>query len=206
LISSLLAMSGFALVGAITPGPVNVLALSHGSTKAAGHPTAFVLGASLSYAWVVLLMGTSAQHLLTGNPILVKLTQWLGCLYLLWLAWKIASAPTSQLRPSEGDSPTQHWQAFGSGLSVQALNPKAWLVALSGVGLFVLPQADTRTYLWLFCAVSLLACVIGVGTWAILGRALARWLESPVRQRYFNGLLACTLALTVIAMMVPTLP
>jgi threonine/homoserine/homoserine lactone efflux protein len=199
-------MSTFALVGAITPGPVNVLALSHGASKAAGRPMAFVLGASVSYAGVVWLMGSSAQHLLTGNPILVSATQWMGGLYLLFLAWKIASAPTSTLKPSSGDSPMRHWQAFGSGVSMQALNPKAWLVALSGVGLFVVPQADASTHLWLFGGVSLLACAIGVGTWAVMGSALARWLESPQRQRYFNRALAGTLALTVVAMMTTTSP
>jgi threonine/homoserine/homoserine lactone efflux protein len=193
-------MSSFALVGAITPGPVNVLALSHGSKKAAGWPMAFVFGASLSYAGVVMLMGMGAQRALTGNPILVSTTQWIGGLYLLFLAWKIASAPTSTLKSESADSPAGHWHAFGSGLSVQALNPKAWLVALSGVGLFVLPQADVRGYLWLFCGVSLVACLIGVGTWAVMGRALASSLESPVRQRYFNLALAGTLAVTVVGM------
>jgi len=161
---------------------------------------AFVLGASVSYAGVVLLMGTSAQHVLIGNPILVSGTKWMGGMYLLFLAWKIASAPTSTLQSASGDSPIGHWQAFGSGLSVQALNPKAWLVALSGVGLFVLPQVDVLTRLRFFCGVSLLACVIGVGTWAVVGSALVRWLESPVRQRYFNWGLAAMLALTVVGM------
>ncbi|OGB80855.1 MAG: lysine transporter LysE [Burkholderiales bacterium RIFOXYD2_FULL_59_8] len=206
MISSLLAMSTFALVGAITPGPVNVLALSHGTTQASGQSMAFVLGASVTYAGVVVLMGTSAQHFLIGNPILVSATQWLGSLYLLFLAWKIASAPLSTFKPASGESTTRHWQVFCSGLSVQVLNPKAWLVALSGVGLFVLPQADVRAHLWLFCGVSLVACLIGVGTWAIMGRALARWLESPVRQRYFNLALAGTLALSVVGMILTNSP
>jgi threonine/homoserine/homoserine lactone efflux protein len=98
------------------------------------------------------------------------------------------------------------WQAFGSGLSVQALNPKAWLVALSGVGLFVLPHANAQVNLWLFCGVSLLACVIGVGAWAVLGRALARWLASPMRQRHFNVALAGMLALSVVSMISATSP
>jgi threonine/homoserine/homoserine lactone efflux protein len=206
LISTLLAMSTFALVGAITPGPVNVLALSHGATQTTGRPMAFVLGVSVSYAWVVMLMGTGAQRVLVGNPMLVSATQWIGGLYLLWLAWKIGSAPISTPKPSSGDSPMRHWQVFGSGVSVQALNPKAWLVALSGVGLFVVPQADARAHLWLFGGVSLLACAIGVGAWAVMGSALARWLESPQRQRYFNLALAVTLALTVVAMMSATSP
>lgn len=199
-------MSTFALVGAITPGPVNVLALSHGSAQTTGRPMAFVLGASVSYAWVVMLMGTGAQQVLVGRPMLVGATQWMGDLYLLWLAWKIGSAPASTLKRSSGDAPMRHWQAFGSGASVQALNPKAWLVALSGVSLFVVPQAEASTHLWHFGGISLLACAIGVGTWAVMGSALARWLESPQRQRYFNLALAVTLALTVVAMMSATSP
>jgi threonine/homoserine/homoserine lactone efflux protein len=80
------------------------------------------------------------------------------------------------------------------------------LVALSGAGLFVLPHANAQANLWLFCGVSLLACVIGVGAWAVMGRALARWLESPMRQRQFNLALACMLALSVVSMIFGTLP
>jgi threonine/homoserine/homoserine lactone efflux protein len=193
-------MSSFALVGAITPGPVNVLALSHGSNQVAGQPAAFVLGASLSYAVLVMLMGTGAQQVLIGHPLLISATQWLGCLYLLWLAWKMASAPASALACGAA-APARHWQVFGSGVSVQAINPKAWLVALSGVSLFVLPQAHGQAALWLFGGVSLAASLIGVGTWAMVGSVLARWLESPVRQRALNWALAGTLALTVVGMM-----
>jgi threonine/homoserine/homoserine lactone efflux protein len=201
LISSLFAMSTFALVGAITPGPINVLALSHGSNQVVGQPAAFVLGASLSYAVLVMLMGAGAQQVLVGLPLLINVSQWLCCLYLLWLAWKIASAPVSALASGAAAAPAHRWQVFGSGVSVQALNPKAWLVALSGVGLFVLPQAHGQATLWLFGGVSLAACLIGVGTWAMVGSVLARWLESPVRQRALNWALAGTLALTVVGMM-----
>jgi threonine/homoserine/homoserine lactone efflux protein len=50
-----------------------------------------------------------------------------------------------------------------SGFLTQALNPKAWLVALSGVTLFALPHPDAQRTLWLFCAVSFVACMAGVG-------------------------------------------
>ena len=47
--SSLLAMGVFTLVGAITPGPVNVLALRHGAARSRLVSAAYVLGASASY-------------------------------------------------------------------------------------------------------------------------------------------------------------
>ena len=46
--SSLLAMGVFTLVGAITPGPVNVLALRHGAARSRLVSAAYVLGASAS--------------------------------------------------------------------------------------------------------------------------------------------------------------
>jgi threonine/homoserine/homoserine lactone efflux protein len=199
-ISSLLAMGTFALAGAITPGPVNVLALAYGSTSTVGRPLAFVLGASLSYALVVLLIGLSAQYVLAGKAVWVSVAQWTGAIYLLWLAWKIASAPVSSIQATRDDSRILYWQAFGRGLSLQVLNPKAWLVALSGVGLFALPQENARVQLWLFCGISLVACMMGVGSWAALGSTLANWLDSPQRKRHFNRVLACALAITVVGM------
>ena len=91
--------------------------------------------------------------------------------------------------------------ALRDGGLTQSLNPKAWLVALSGIGLFVLPQADARAALGLFCAVSLLACGLGVGCWALAGRLLARALAQPARQRWFNRAMGALLALSVASML-----
>ena len=73
--SLLLAMAGFSLVGAITPGPVNVLALRHGSQARRRVALGFVLGASASYAAVVWCMGQGAQWLVDGLPGLAPLAQ-----------------------------------------------------------------------------------------------------------------------------------
>ena len=69
--SSLLAMGVFTLVGAITPGPVNVLALRHGAARSRLVSAAYVLGASASYAAVVWVMGQGAQWLLQTLPLTV---------------------------------------------------------------------------------------------------------------------------------------
>ena len=96
-------------------------------------------------------------------------------------------------------------QAFAQGAAVQSINPKAWLVAMAGVGIFVLPltgrgMALSSALAW-FSGVSLLACLLGVGCWAVLGKALARWLQTPRRQRSFNLLLAATLVASVLGVL-----
>ncbi|KFJ09282.1 lysE type translocator family protein [Delftia acidovorans] len=163
--SSLLAMGVFTLVGAITPGPVNVLALRHGAARSRLVSGAYVLGASASYAAVVWVMGQGAQWLLQTLPQLSTAAQWLCAAYLLWLAWRLANAPVGQAGAQQqagSQRPLQALlQALLQGTAVQTLNPKAWLVALAGVGLFVLPHANAPWALLQFCAISLLACLVG---------------------------------------------
>lgn len=213
MLSSLLAMSTFALTGAITPGPVNVLALRHGCQSPRAIALLFVMGASLSYAAIVWLMGQGG-HWLLEHPSLVPWAPRLCAAYLLWLAWQLARAPIpvsspDTLRetalPTPQPPPTAAIPAFVQGVAVQGLNPKAWLVALSGVGMFVVPMVSESisiqgSLLW-FCAVSLLACLVGVGCWAALGQAIQPWLDTPRRQRLLNRALALVLVLSVVSML-----
>lgn len=212
MLTTLLAMAGFALVGAITPGPVNVLALrygSHGGPARQQLAFLYVLGASTSYAFLVWAMGQGAGQIFQRLPALAIAAQWLCAAYLLWLAWCIVKS----VQPAQSAAATQNTadatapqplQAFGHGVAVQMLNPKAWLVALSGVGMFVLPQVPgTNSWASLpwFCSISLLACLLGVGCWAVAGRALSRWLQSELHQRRLHYGLAALLVASVLAML-----
>ncbi|BDR10773.1 LysE family transporter [Comamonas thiooxydans] len=207
MLSSVLAMAGFALAGAITPGPVNVLALRHGNGRAAA-AFCYVLGASVSYAVIVWLMGQSGQWLLK-QPELLRWAPRVCALYLLWLAWQLAKEPGAHGLAARESAPASlpagPGGAFVQGIAIQSLNPKAWLVALSGIGMFVAPlaaqQVSLPTALLLFCAVSLLACLLGVGCWAALGHALTRWLSTPLRQRRLNQALAMVLVTSVVSML-----
>ena len=208
MLSSFLAMAGFALAGAITPGPVNLIALRHGGGRCRVTAFVYVLGASLSYAAIVWLMGQSGQWLLK-QPELLRWAPRICALYLLWLAWQLAKAPGAQGRAAWESAPASlpagPGGAFVQGIAIQSLNPKAWLVALSGIGMFVAPlaaqQVSLPTALLLFCAVSLLACLLGVGCWAALGHALTRWLSTPLRQRRLNQSLAMVLVASVVSML-----
>lgn len=195
-------MTSFALVGAITPGPVNVLALRHGSQGPHRLALCYVLGASVSYVGVVACMGWSSAQLLLQMPYLSQSAQWLCAAYLLWLAWQLARTPTQASEQVVAQVQLRPWQAFGQGVMVQTLNPKAWLFALSAVGVFVLPaHSPPQASLAVLCAISLLACLLGVGCWAMLGRALVHWLRTPRRQQVLHRALAGLLVLSVLTML-----
>jgi threonine/homoserine/homoserine lactone efflux protein len=191
----------FCLAGAISPGPVNVIASALAARQGFWRALPHVAGASLSYCAVVLLMGGGMQWLLQTWPALTTATQYAGALYLLYLALKIALAPTQTL-----DTPTAHVQAAHwrhgalQGALTQGLNPKAWLVALSGVSLFVPAGADASLRLWLFCAISGVVCFGSVACWAALGTLIRQWLRPAHHQRLFNRVMAGLLVLTVLDM------
>lgn len=196
----LIAMGLFALVGAITPGPVNILAIRRSASGHGRAATAYVLGASLSYTLVVWLMGKGGEQVL-HNTWVVETIRWAGAAYLLHLAWRIAMACPSALADGADAAAPSVARAFIDGGVVQTSNPKAWMVASAGVGLFVLPQPDVAAALRLFCAVSLLACCMGVGCWAVAGRLLSQWLASAARQRLFYRAMGVLLACSVVHML-----
>lgn len=196
----IIAMGIFALVGSITPGPVNILAIRHGANGRTSVAMAYVLGTSLSYALVVWLMGKGGEQLL-NNQFAMQFMKWAGAGYLTYLAWCIATAPLTELPATPALHKYTALRAFMDGCITQFLNPKAWMVALSGVGLFVLPQVDVHTALWLFCSVSLMACGFGVGCWAVAGRSLTRLLAVPGRQKSFNKAMGVLLACSIVNML-----
>ncbi|MDD1795042.1 LysE family translocator [Enterovibrio sp. ZSDZ42] len=191
--SVILAMATFAFVGAVTPGPVNILATSTAANSGMLEAAKHVLGASLAYAFVVYCSGSVMNGLLQVLPKLEGVMQVGGSAYLFYLAYKIFTAPTTSMKTSSSIR-----SGLMTGSLTQLLNPKAWLVAMSGVGLFVVGRGDEALYLLIFTSVSLVLCLVGVGVWAALGTVLATRLENPKQQRDFNRVMGGLLAVSVV--------
>ncbi|WHR52078.1 LysE family translocator [Vibrio furnissii] len=195
MVSLLSAMALFAFVGAVSPGPVNVMATYAGAQFGWRKASIHVLGASVAYVLVVFICGVALGEMSQGIPLLVPIMRWVGSLYLLYLAVRILLAKDLGLN----SNPQMAMKAlFVQGSLIQLLNPKAWIFASSGVSLYVLNQVNTHSALGWFCSLSLVICFIGVGVWAVLGQSVAQWLNSPRRQRWFQLILAAMLCVSMI--------
>ncbi|UXI02846.1 LysE family translocator [Photobacterium sp. TY1-4] len=187
------AMVAFAFVGAVTPGPVNMLAtstaLNHGKRAAAAH----VMGASVAYALIVYCSGSMMHTLLRQLPEVATAMKVGGSALLLTMAYQIYAAPVASVQTSQVTR-----SGWWIGSLTQLLNPKAWIVAMSGVSLYVAGQDNEWLSLMVFTCISLIVCVMGIGLWAILGRGLAKYLENSTRQRQFNQVMAAMLGASVI--------
>lgn len=192
MLSQLLAMTMFAIVGAVTPGPVNLIATSTAINQGLRTALLYVAGASVAYALVVFLCGFLMHSIALALPKLQFMMQIIGSLFILYLAYKIFSAPISSLHTRE-----KSLVGFWSGAFTQLINPKAWLVAMSGISLYVIGTSDEVQLLVVFTTISLAACLTGVGIWALLGRVLTHHLQDSTKQLVFNKVMAGLLAVSV---------
>ena len=194
-----ISMMLFALIGAISPGPVNIIATGTAASFGFKRTLPHVIGATLAYTLIVFLAGIGLSQLLFAFPSLSQVLQVCGSAFLLYMAYKIASAPVQSM---EDDSQKKSPPSLLQGALSQWLNPKAWLVSMSGVAVFVNVNNPYYLYLLAFCLVSFFMCFIGIGSWALMGDVIRRFLSNAKQQVLFNRLMAILLVVLVALMMI----
>lgn len=183
----MMSMAAFALAASISPGPVNVVALSAGAQFGLRPTQWHVLGATVGFVVLLVFTGFGLHEVLQRYPMLTDLIRWAGMAFLIYLAWKLA-VDDGRLNVDKPTQPPSFWH----GAAMQWLNPKAWLAAVAGMGAFV---ADGDAHLiGLFALIYFVVCYLSVACWAYAGAFLGPWLRSPGRIRTFNRSMAALLA------------
>jgi threonine/homoserine/homoserine lactone efflux protein len=130
----------------------------------------------------------------SGVPQIHDVLRYAGVVYLLWLAWKIATAAA----PEGEAEPRGRPLGFLEAAAFQWVNPKAWIMAGGAVATYTSRTgsvfAEVLLIAVLFAAVSL-PCV---ALWTSLGTAAARLLREPRWLRVFNVSMAVLLVLSVL--------
>ncbi|MBL1417885.1 MAG: LysE family translocator [Moritella sp.] len=197
MITVMLSMAIFALVGAISPGPVNIIATSSGACFGFRRTVPHVIGATFAYTLIVLLVGFGLSQSLVQFPEITHFLKYLAGIYLLFMSFKIATAVPLN---STINAAVKQPPAFIDGVLSQGLNPKAWLVSMSGVSIFVSVQTQSTFYLLVFSAISFTVCFVGISTWAAMGHIIRDRLSTRTRQIRFNMMMGLLLSGTVISM------
>lgn len=193
------AMGAFALAMAISPGPVNMVIVASGAHHGFSRTLPFVGGATVGFTLLLLLVGMAMQGSLdAGSPWLTGLAL-AGSAFIAYVGYGIASAPPElALKAAEQLPP-----AFGRGLLLQWLNPKAWIASASGVSLFADPTQWTT--LGLFASIYTVVCFVSLSAWAAMGDRLSSVLAHPQRMRAFNTAMGGLLMATALHMAITQL-
>lgn len=184
-----LPMALFALAASISPGPVNVVALGLGAKHGFRAGLLHVTGATVGFTLLLVLAGIGLRGLLALWPGFTTILHWAGLLFLLYMAWQLAF--------DDGTTPSGRngRASLLAGAGMQWLNPKAWLAAVAGVGLFGADD-DVHTLL-AFATIYFVVCYASIACWTAAGALMRNTLETPARMRRLNAFLA--LCLTVCA-------
>lgn len=184
------ALALFALVSSITPGPNNLMLMSSGANFGFKRTTPHLLGVTLGFMLMLVLVGLGIMQLFDLFPPSYLILKVFCIVYLLYLAFKIATSNAQQKASSESKPFT-----FIQAALFQWVNPKAWAMALSAVSLYA-PDKNLTSVL----IVSLVFGLINlpcVSSWTLLGEKLQHWLASPKRLKAFNYLMAILLIASV---------
>ncbi|WP_299360934.1 LysE family translocator [uncultured Paracoccus sp.] len=184
----LVGLAGFVLVTTITPGPNNMMLLASGVNFGFRRTLPHLLGISCGLAVMLLLVGLGLDRVVAGNPRLRAVMAVLSLAYVLWLAWKIATAGAPEVR--RGARPMTFLQAC----AFQWVNPKAWAMVLSALIAYGAMPGGAAAVAAVFVTVGLPA----ISIWAAVGQGLRRWLAHPLRLRVFNGTMAVLLVLSML--------
>lgn len=185
--AALIALSAYAFVSSITPGPNNLMLMSSGVNFGLRRTVPHALGVGIGFTMMIVLVGIGLMGLFDLFPQLSLVLKIASVAYLLWLAWKIAHAAA----PGEGKASAAKPMSFTQAVLFQWVNPKAWSMALSAIALYA-PHRDFHTVL-------LVAGIFGIinlpstSLWAVLGLGLRNWLSNPARLRVFNWTMAALL-------------
>ena len=98
----LLPLAIFATVTSITPGPNNILLTASGANFGFRRTVPHMIGISIGFLSLIIVSGLGVGALVAATPWLHGALKIIGAGYLVWLAWQLARAGTSESsRPFE---------------------------------------------------------------------------------------------------------
>ena len=194
----LFALIALTTVGTFTPGPNTALSATLAANHGLRRALPFVCAVPAGWGLLLVLNAAGLGVMVLGYPPLRWGLLAAGVLYLLWLAWKLASTQRlseAALGPVVG---------FKQGVMLQFINIKAWFLALSVVSGWVIGHDNTVARLLETLPIFMLFALTSNLTYAWIGASLRHWLRGPndtaQRLQWFNRFMALALLGTVVWM------
>lgn len=196
-IDTFLALVSFAFVTSITPGPNNIMLTASGVNFGFARTIPHMLGIGAGFTVMLLVVGFGLGAVFAASPVVQTALKIVGAAYMVWLAWKMANAGAISER-DDGDAAPM---SFMAAALFQWINPKAWVMAIGAMAIYVRPDhvlADVLQVAAVFALINL-PCV---STWAGFGHGLRRFLRDAARVRVFNIAMAALLVASIVPMVV----
>jgi threonine/homoserine/homoserine lactone efflux protein len=188
-----LAIILFAIATCVTPGPNNTMIMTSGLNYGIQRSLPHYLGIILGFPAMVIAVGLGLASLFEQYAVLHLMLKVAGASYLSFLAWKIASAPVSDLSVTEGKPFT-----FLQAAAFQWVNPKAWVLAVGATATYTVAGSDYGLQVLVIAIIFLIFGAPCIMLWLWFGASLKRLLQKPESVKYFNYAMATLLMLSLL--------
>jgi threonine/homoserine/homoserine lactone efflux protein len=179
-LEALIPLAIFAFVSSITPGPNNIMLTSSGLMFGFMRSIPHMLGITFGFGVLLALCAVGIGSLIVAAPALHVVLKVAGSAYLLYLAWQLRSMAFAD----DGRRDAKPMSFTGAAM-FQFVNPKAWIMAVTGVSAFLPIVQPAWVAIGVFCLVFCAINLPCVSVWAGAGAALRRYLSQPAWQRLF---------------------
>jgi threonine/homoserine/homoserine lactone efflux protein len=194
----LAALATFAFVSSITPGPNNLMLMASGINFGVSRTIPHMLGVALGFTLMIILIGLGIMQLIEAIPGSTLFISVASGLYLLYMAWKIATTNTSPAENAEAVAKSKPF-TFVQAALFQWVNPKAWTMALTAISAYA-PKSQGWVGVFIVAGVFGMINLPSTGAWAVMGAKMRRFLGDPVRLRIFNIVAALLLVISLYPM------
>ncbi|NQZ93333.1 MAG: LysE family translocator [Moritella sp.] len=183
----------FAISSSVTPGPNNIMIMTSGVNFGVKKSLPLLTGICVGFTVMLLLIGIGFGQIFELLPGLHLVIKCVGTLYLLYLAWLIASS-TDTLTSNTQVQPL----TFMKGALFQWVNAKAWVVATGAIAAFTTVGAGFYSQNLTIALTFFIISFPCVGIWLLFGSMLKTLLKNDKYRRYFNYAMASLLVLSVL--------
>jgi len=188
----ILSIALFWFVTAYTPGPNNVVAsysgFNFGITKTIPH----ILGVTLGFTSLVLFLSIGLINIFILFPIIQVVMRYLGTLFLIYLAYKIAFSETTN--ETKKENPVKFIETF----LFQYLNPKGVTVAIIVVSTYIELGENYINYATQIVILAFLFSITSITLWTFVGKFLRKFATNDKFIKYFNYVMSMLLLLSII--------
>lgn len=192
-------LPGFALfifAGSVTPGPNNIMILASGANFGIRRSLPHLCGIAMGFAFMLAVVGLGLGAVFLASPALQAAMRVAGLAYILWLAWRIA---TAQGLGEAGAAPQP--LTFVQAALFQWVNVKAWMLVTGAVAVHTAPGEAMLLAVPVLALICVVVNLPSVAIWLVLGVGLRRLLARPAALRGFNLAMAALLVLSILPML-----
>ncbi|MGD9477885.1 LysE family translocator [Shinella sp. G-2] len=189
----ILAASSFAFAMAGTPGPNNTMVTASGANYGFRRTLPVATGMGIGVAVIIFTVAAAGGAVLSEPRVHLAL-KWIGVAYLLWLAWRIATAPVGLAVERGRARPF----TFIEGALLQLVNPKLWVMVAGAVVTYGGGAAGDVSVPAAFAVIFGGATLVSTLAWAGVGVGAARFITRKESLKLFNRAMALLLVLSLV--------